>query len=83
MNAFKFRSAAFDALFEKAMMEKDEVKRNNLFVKCDQMIIDEAAVMPIMTDDFMIMVNARVRDFKTNSMENLDFSTMFIKEPRN
>ena len=83
VNAFKFRNAAFDALFEKAIMEKDESKRNDLFVQCDQMIIDEAAVMPIMTDDFMIMVNARVRDFKTNSMENLDFSTMYIKEPRN
>jgi peptide/nickel transport system substrate-binding protein len=83
VNAFKFRNKVYDALFEKAIMEKDETKRNNLFVKCDQMIIDEAAVMPIMTDDFMVMVNARVRDFKTNSMENLDFSTMFIKEPRN
>lgn len=82
VNAFKFRNKVYDALFEKAIMEKDETKRNNLFVKCDQMIIDEAAVMPILTDDFMVMVNARVRDFKTNSMENLDFSTMFIKEPR-
>lgn len=83
LNSFKFRNDVYDALFEKAIMEKDETFRNNLFVKCDQMIIDEAAVMPIMTDDFMVMVNARVRDFKTNSMENLDFSTMFIKEPRN
>lgn len=57
-------------------------KRNDLFAKCDQMIIDEAAVMPIMTDDFMVMINARVREFQTNSMENLDFSNIFIKEPR-
>ncbi len=82
INAFKFRNKNYDALFEKAIMEKDETKRNNLFSKCDQMIVDEAAVMPIMTDDFMIMVNSRVRDFIINSMENLDFSTMFIKDPR-
>lgn len=82
INAFKFRSKAYDALFERAVREMDEQKRNTLYVKCDQMIIDEAAVMPIMTDDFMIMINARVRDFKTNSMENLDFSTIYIKEPR-
>ncbi|TNF45649.1 MAG: ABC transporter substrate-binding protein [Bacteroidetes bacterium] len=83
VNSFRFRNAAYDALFRKAMMETDQEKRNKLMVKCDQMIIDEAAVMPIMTDDFIIMVNARVRDFKTNSMENLDFSSIFIKEPKN
>jgi peptide/nickel transport system substrate-binding protein len=82
INSFKFRNAAYDAQFEKAMKEMDEKKRNDLFAKCDQMIIDEAAVMPIMTDDFMVMINARVREFQTNSMENLDFSNIFIKEPR-
>jgi len=30
----------------------------------------------------LIMINARVRDFYTNSMEVLDFSSIFIKEPR-
>lgn len=82
-NAFRFRNDAYNALFDKALRELDENKRNDLLVKCDQMIINEAAVMPIMTDDFMVMVNARARDFKTNSMENLDFSVIYIKEPRN
>jgi peptide/nickel transport system substrate-binding protein len=69
-------------LFEKALRELDEKKRNDLFAKCDQMIVDQAPVLPILTDDFMVMINARIRDFRTNSMENLDFSTIFIKEPR-
>jgi ABC-type transport system substrate-binding protein len=60
----------------------DITKRNELFGKCDQIIVDEAPVMPMLTDDFMIMINARVREFKTNSMEHLDFSSIFIKEPR-
>jgi peptide/nickel transport system substrate-binding protein len=83
VNAFKFRNAEYDALYEKAFTELNPDKRNKLLVKCDQMVIDQAPVMPIMTDDFLIMINARVRDFKTNSMENLDFSTIFIKEPKN
>ena len=83
VNAFKFRNKQYDALFEKSLKEFDEKKRNDLFAKCDQMIVDQAPVLPILTDDFMVMINARVRDFQTNSMENLDFSTIFIKEPRN
>jgi hypothetical protein len=51
-------------------------------VKCDQLIIDRCPVMPILTGDFILMVNARIRDFKTNSMEAIDFSKVYIKEPR-
>lgn len=82
VNSFRFRNTEFDALFEKALREKDEEKRNALFVKCDQMTVDQDAVMPIVTDDFMIMINARIRDLKANSMEYLDFSSIFIKEPK-
>ncbi|MFO0495361.1 MAG: ABC transporter substrate-binding protein [Flavobacteriia bacterium] len=82
VNAFKFIDNNYDQLFEIAMKELDETKRNELFALCDQIIIDKAPVIPVLTDDFMAMVNARVRDFKTNSMETLDFSSIFIKEPK-
>lgn len=82
VNAFKYRSVNYDNMFSKAVKELDLTKRNELFAKCDQIIVDEAPVMPMLTDDFMIMINARVREFKTNSMEHLDFSSIFIKEPR-
>jgi peptide/nickel transport system substrate-binding protein len=82
INAFRFRDSNFDQLFEIAMKELDETKRNDLFALCDQIIVDKAPVMPILTDDFMVMINSRIRDFKTNSMEILDFSNVYIKEPK-
>lgn len=82
VNAFRFKDGNYDQLFEIAMKELNETKRNELFGLCDQIVIDKAPVMPILTDDFMVMINARIRDFKTNSMENLDFSSIFIKEPK-
>ena len=81
-NPFQYTNPTFNALLDKAMKEKDNEKRLDLLVKCDQIIIDEAVVMPIFNDDFITMVNAKVRNFKTNSMEILDFSTIFIKEPK-
>jgi peptide/nickel transport system substrate-binding protein len=83
VNAFRFKDSKYDQLFELALRETNEAKRNDLFALCDQIIVDKAPVMPILTDDFMVMINARVRDFKINSMESLDFSTIFIKEPKN
>lgn len=82
VNAFRFKDSNYDQLFEIAMAELDENKRNDLFALCDQIIIDKAPVMPILTDDFMVMINARIRDFKTNSMEILDFSGVYIKDPK-
>lgn len=82
LNDFQFKNATFDALYEHALVEKNNQKRSKLFIQCDQLIIDEAAVMPVLTNDFMIMLNARVRDFQINAMENLDLTNVFIKEPR-
>jgi len=81
-NEFHFQNEQFNSLFEEAAREGDPNKREAVFIACDQLIADEVPAIPILTDDILIMINARVRDFYTNSMEVLDFSSIFIKEPR-
>lgn len=83
VNLFNFKDAEYDALFEQAISEMDDEKRTALMVKCDQMIIDKAATMPLITGGHVVMVNARVRDFKVNPMESLNLTKVFIKEPKN
>jgi oligopeptide transport system substrate-binding protein len=80
INPFKYKSTVFDGLYEAANKELDASKRHDLLIKCDQTIIDDAVVMPIISDDFITMINSRIRNFETNSLENLDFSSIFIKE---
>jgi oligopeptide transport system substrate-binding protein len=82
-NPFKYSNKIFDENFKNAIRERDDSKRRNLFVKCDQQIIDDAAIMPLFHQDFMTMVNFRVKNFATNSTEIIDFSKMFIREPSN
>lgn len=82
MNPFKYRSQKFDDLYDRMNKEQDPDKRTNIMVECDQQIVDDAVVIPLTNDDFITMINSRVRNFKTNSLENLDFSNIFIKEPR-
>lgn len=81
-NPFHFSDARFNATLEAAMKERNAEKRTALLVQCDQIIVDQAVVIPIFNDDFITMVNAKMRNFETNSMEILDFSTIFIKEPK-
>ena len=67
---------------EQALTERDPARRMERLVKCDQMIIDEGVVMPIFTDDHIVIVNARVRNFDANPMESLTLKNVFIKELR-
>jgi oligopeptide transport system substrate-binding protein len=83
INTFNFKNDEFDRLFEASLREINTQKRNQLMVDCDQIIVDYSPVLPILTEDFIVMVNARIRGFKTNAMEQLDFGSIFIKEPRN
>ena len=82
MNNFRFKNAEYDALFKEALLESDSDKRIDLLVKCDQMVVDQAAIMPLRTEDHIVLVNSRVRDFKANSMESLNLTEVFIKEPK-
>ena len=82
INNFKFRNTEFDSYFQKALKELNNDKRNEYLAKCDQLVIDHAAAVPILTDDLIIMVNVRVKDFKTNNLQAMDFSTLYIKEQR-
>ena len=39
-------------------------------------------LFPVYNDNMLIMVNARVRGVVANPMEIIDFTEVFIKEPR-
>lgn len=82
MNQVKYNSAKYDGLLKSSMKERNPKVRNNLFVQCDQLLVDDAAIMPLINDDFITMINSKVKNFETNSMEILDFSRIFIKEPK-
>lgn len=82
VNATRFSNPLFDQLYNQFLRESNPTKRNELYVACDQLLLKEVPAIPLCTDDFMVMVNAHVRDFQINPMEVLDFSSIFIKEPK-
>lgn len=79
-NSFNFKNEEYDRLYESAQSESDPEKRMELLTKCDQIVIDQAPIIPILNDDHIVMINARVRNFEANSMESLNLTDVFIKE---
>lgn len=80
-NLNKFKNAQFDSLFYQSILTKNQSKKLELQNKCDQIIINQAAVVPLYTEDIFIVVNIRARDIEVSSSGIIDFSKTFIKEP--
>ncbi|HLP14286.1 MAG TPA: ABC transporter substrate-binding protein [Flavobacteriales bacterium] len=77
-NSSRFVSAAYDTLLRKALVEIDETKRNDIYAQLDQMIIDEAVVMPIYYDYFIRLLQRNVRNMPINGMEYRDFTKVYF-----
>lgn len=78
INFTRYLSPEFDAAFEAALKETDETKRLEKFAICDQIIIDEAVVMPIYYDNYIRLLQTNVRNFPINAMEYRDLSRVYF-----
>lgn len=78
INPFRFKNATYDSLFDLANREPDPIKRNGLFRDAEQIMLDEAAVMPIYYDEFTRLVSKRIKNFPQNAMEYRDLSQVWI-----
>ena len=73
-------SEEYNKYYYLATIEKNNEKRNFLFNKCDSIIKTEAIILPILIDDFVAIINLRVRNFKLSPLGLVDFSSVYIKE---
>lgn len=80
-NLNRFQNDEFDSLFYKSILTKSKLKKMELQNKCDQILIDKAAIVPLYTEDVFIVVNIRARDIEVTSSGIIDFSKTYIKEP--
>ena len=80
INGFKYNDEQYDKMYKNALIEKDPVRRMELLAACDQYVVEHAPIIPIMTDDHIVIINARVRDFSATPMENLNLTNVYIRE---
>lgn len=74
-----FSNKQFDALFEQMQIEKNASKRLALQNACDQLIIDEAACIPLFSQDIFVLANIRVRDINVSRSGIIDLSNTYLK----
>ncbi len=71
-NYTRFKSEAFDKLYEQALSQTNDSLRYNLYRNMDRIIIDNAPVVPLWYDMVIHLVHKNVHGFETNSLNMLE-----------
>ena len=78
-NYTRYRNPRFDALYEKALVENNDAEKLRLYQQMDQLVIDDAPVVPLWYDQVLRLVQPRVRNFKPNSLNLLELRRVYIQ----
>lgn len=71
-NYTRFNLPGFDELFAKALIETNDSMRISIYRSMDQMVINEAPVIPLWYDMAIHLVNPRVSGFYPNALNLLE-----------
>ena len=71
-NYTRYNNAAFDILYEKALSEKNDSVRYRLYRQMDQMVINDAPVVPLWYDMVIHLVHTNIINFSPNSLNLLE-----------
>jgi oligopeptide transport system substrate-binding protein len=79
-NPLVFSHIGVDAYYLESIWAQSNEKRLRAQMLCEKTIIDQQALIPIYTEDFIVLNQLRVRGFQLAASGMLDFSELYIKE---
>jgi len=71
-NYTRYSNPKFDALFEKAIAETNDSIRYQLYRQADQVMIEDAPVVPLFYDEVVHLVQPNVQGFQPNALNLLE-----------
>ncbi|MBA3901090.1 MAG: hypothetical protein H0X62_12945, partial [Bacteroidetes bacterium] len=78
LNAPRYVNALYDSIVRLGLKEPNIQAKNKLFMRAEQMAVDDAAIMPIVYQINSRILQPYVRNFPVNAMECRDFSRVWI-----
>lgn len=80
-NYTRYNNPAFDAAFEKAIAETNDSVRYELYKKADQIMMNDAPVVPLWYDVVVHLVQKNVEGFHPNALNILELRRTKINKP--
>jgi oligopeptide transport system substrate-binding protein len=79
VNYMHFGNAGFDKLYEQCLTEQNDSVRRDLFLKMDQLLVDESPVVPLFYDEVVRLVQKNVEGLTVNPTNLLSLERVRIK----
>jgi hypothetical protein len=80
MSIPRLQNIAYNTAFSKAAMETNSKKRNELFVYCDKILQENYIILPVVIDDFVAVINLKVRNLELNPLGLVNFTEVYKKD---
>lgn len=77
-NYTRYNNPQFDALYDKAMVTENDSLRYKLYQQMDQMVIDDAPVVPLWYDEVIRLVHPNVKGFRANGLNLLELRHTYL-----
>ena len=71
-NYTRYRRTSFDSLYQQAMQETNDSLRQAIYIRMDQMVTDDAPVIPLWYDQVIHLVSPHVTGFYPNALNLTD-----------
>ena len=71
-NYTQFKNEKYDRLYQRALLENDDAKRHKLYREMDQILIEEAPIIPLYYDEVLRFVQKDVADLGVNAFNLLN-----------
>ena len=78
-NYTRYKNPVFDVLFERALAETTDTLRYKLYQQADQVMIDDAPVVPLWYDEVIHLVQPNVKGFEPNSLNLLELRRVSLR----
>jgi peptide/nickel transport system substrate-binding protein len=78
-NYTRYNNPAFDALYEQSTKEPNDTLRYRLYQQMDQLVMNDAPVVPVWYDMVIHLVQPYVQNFKPNSLNWLELRRVEFK----
>jgi peptide/nickel transport system substrate-binding protein len=75
-NYFHYKNEKFDALYELALKEQHPIKRMELYQEMDNIVMQDAPIVPLYYDQVVRLVSKNVENFSINAMNLLNLKTV-------
>ncbi|HTF80601.1 MAG TPA: ABC transporter substrate-binding protein, partial [Cytophagales bacterium] len=70
-NKTRYRSEAYDNLYEDALVEKDSDKREDIYLKMDQLLMEDCPVLVLFYDELLRLTHNNIHGLDANPMNML------------